>query len=68
MEKSGLGQVLALVGLIVFVLTGVGRQRTRSRSPQSSPLSPALQRWQRWGTIAAIALILAGLILMATGK
>jgi uncharacterized membrane protein len=67
MEKSGLGQVLALVGLIVFVLTGVGRQRTRSRS-QSSPPSPTLQRWQQWGTIAAIALILAGLVLMATGK
>ena len=67
MEKSGLGQILALVGLIIFVLTGVGRQRSRARS-QSSPPSPAFQRWQQWGTIAAIVLILAGLVLMTTGK
>jgi uncharacterized membrane protein len=67
MEKSGLGQILALVGLIVFVLTGVGRQRSRRRS-QSQPPSPTFQLWQRWGTIAAIALILAGLVLMTTGK
>jgi uncharacterized membrane protein len=67
MEKSSLGQVLALVGLIVFVLTGVGRPRSRSRS-DSQPPSPNYQRWQQWGTIAAIALILAGLVLMTTGK
>jgi uncharacterized membrane protein len=67
MGKSGLGQVLALVGLIVFVLTGVGRQRTRTRS-QAPPPSPTFQRWQKWGTFAAIALILAGLVLMAASK
>jgi Na+-transporting methylmalonyl-CoA/oxaloacetate decarboxylase gamma subunit len=67
MEKSGLGQVLALLGLIVFVLTGVGRQQSRRRS-QSQPPSPIFKLWQQWGAIAAIALILAGLVLMVTGK
>jgi uncharacterized membrane protein len=67
MEKSGLGQILALVGLIVFVLTGVGRQRSRSRSQASTP-APGLQPWQKYGTIAAIALIILGLVLMTMGK
>jgi uncharacterized membrane protein len=67
MEKSGLGQILALVGLIVFVLTGVGRQRHQSRA-QASPPSPTFQHWQKYGTIAAIALIIAGLVLMTMGK
>ena len=67
MEKGGLGQVLALVGLIVFVLTGVGRRQSRRR-PQSQPSAPVLQRWQQWGTLIAIALILVGLVLMATAK
>jgi uncharacterized membrane protein len=67
MEKSGLGQILALVGLIVFVLTGVGRQRSRSRS-QAPPPSPTLQLWQKYGTIAAIVLIIVGLVLMNMSK
>lgn len=67
MDKGGIGQVLALLGLIVFVLTGVGRQQSRRRS-RSQPPSPAFQRWQQWGTLAAVALILSGLVLMATAK
>jgi uncharacterized membrane protein len=67
MEKAGLGQILALVGLIVFVLTGVGRQKSRRRAQSPAP-SPAFQLWQKYGTIAAIALILAGLVLMTAGK
>jgi hypothetical protein len=67
MEKGGLGQILALVGLIVFVVTGVGRQKSRSR-PGSQPPSPAFQRWQRWGTFAALALMVAGLVLMALAR
>ena len=67
MEKSGLGQILALVGLIIFVLSGVGRQRSRKGS-QGPPPSPAFQLWQKYGTIAAIVLIAVGLLLMAMGK
>ena len=68
MEKSGLGQILALVGLIIFVLSGVGRQRSRKGSQQGPPPSPAFQLWQKYGTIAAIVLIAVGLLLMAMGK
>jgi hypothetical protein len=67
MEKGGLGQILALVGLVVFLLTGLGRQRSRRR-PQAPGPSPASQRWQKWGTVAAFGLIVAGLVLMATTK
>ncbi len=67
MDKSSLGQILALVGLIVFVFTGVGRQRSRSRAQASSP-SPTFHYWQKSGTIVAVALIIAGLVLMAMGK
>jgi uncharacterized membrane protein len=67
MEKSGLGQILAMVGLIIFVLTGVGRQKSQRRAQAPAP-SPAFQLWQRSGTIVAIALILAGLVLMAASK
>jgi uncharacterized membrane protein len=67
MEKGGLGQILALVGLIVLLITGLGRQQSR-RQPRSQPPSPAFRRWQQWGTFAAIALILAGLVIMAAAK
>ena len=67
MDKSGLGQILALVGLVIFVLTGVGRQRSRSRAQASSP-PPTFQHWQKSGTIVAVALIIAGLALMTMGK
>ncbi len=67
MEKGGLGQILALVGLIVFVLAGVGRQKSRRRA-QSPPPSSAFQLWQKWGTIGGLALIIAGLVLMAASK
>jgi len=65
METGGLGQFLALVGLIFLLLTGLGRQRARR---QQQTQSPAFQRWQRWGSIAAFGLILAGLLLMAWAK
>jgi len=60
MEKIGLGQVLALLGLILLLLIGLGRQRARG---QKRP-SPGFQRWQQWGSFAALALILIGLLLM----
>ena len=61
MEKIGLGQVLALLGLILLLLIGLGRQRARG---QKRPPSPTFQRWQQWGSFAALALILIGLLLM----
>ena len=61
MEKIGLGQVLALLGLILLLLIGLGRQRARG---QKRPPSPMFQRWQQWGGFAALALILIGLLLM----
>jgi hypothetical protein len=62
MEKIGLGQVLALLGLILLLLIGLGRQRARGQKQQPSPI---FQRWQQWGSYAALALILIGLLLMA---
>ena len=58
-------EVLALVGLVSLLLTGMGRQRARQRERQPSP---SFQRWQRWGSLAGLALILLGLFLMATAK
>jgi|WetSurMetagenome_2_1015567.scaffolds.fasta_scaffold275606_2 hypothetical protein len=67
MEKSSFGQILALVGLIVFVFSGIGRQRSRRRS-QAPPPAPTTKVWQKSGTIVAIALIIIGLVLMTMGK
>ncbi|MGQ9687767.1 MAG: hypothetical protein ACUVXF_03110 [Desulfobaccales bacterium] len=65
MEKGGLGQILALVGFIVLLLTGIGRQQARRRG---QPFSASFQRWQNLGGLAACALIIIGLILMALAK
>jgi threonine/homoserine/homoserine lactone efflux protein len=65
MEKGSFGQILALVGFILLLLTGVGRQQARRRQQQPSP---RFQRWQNLGTLAAFALIIIGLILMATAQ
>ena len=65
MKTGGLGQLLALVGLIFLLLTGMSRQRARR---QQQTTSPASQLWQKWGSIAAFGLILAGLLIMAWAK
>ncbi len=65
MEKGGLGQVLSLVGLIFLLITGMGRQRARSRQ---QPPTAGSQRWQKWASLAGFALIIVGLVLMATAK
>jgi hypothetical protein len=65
METGGLGQLLALAGLIFLLLTGMSRQRARRQ--QQTP-SPSFQRWQQWGSIAAFGLIIAGLLIMAWAK
>uniref|UniRef100_A0A7V4G845 Uncharacterized protein n=1 Tax=Desulfobacca acetoxidans TaxID=60893 RepID=A0A7V4G845_9BACT len=65
MEKIGLGQILAFVGLVVLLLTGVSRQQAR-RGPRR--LSPGFVLWQRWGRLAGLALVLGGLLLMTINK
>jgi len=65
MEQGGLGQVLSLVGLILLLISGVGRQQARQRQRQPSP---GFQRLQYWGSLAAFALIIIGLLLMAWAK
>jgi hypothetical protein len=61
MGTGNLGQILAIVGLILVVLTGWGRRRARQ---QGQAPSPALVKLQTWGSLAAFGLILAGLVLM----
>jgi len=53
------------MGLILLLLTGVGRQRARR---QQQPVSPAYQQWQFWGNIGAFGLLLIGLLLMTWAK
>ena len=65
MEKSGIGQIMALVGLILLLLSGLGRQQARR---QQQPSSPKPQQWQRWGNIAGLVLVLVGLFLWGWAK
>jgi len=65
MEKGGIGQILALVGLILLLLTGMGRQQARRQRQRPSPGFLLLQRW---GAYAAFGLLLAGLLIMALAK
>ncbi|MEW6386446.1 MAG: hypothetical protein AB1491_02885 [Thermodesulfobacteriota bacterium] len=60
-----LGEILALVGLVLLLFTGLGRQRQRKL--QQSP-SPGFLLWQRWGGIAAYACLVLGLLLMWAQK
>lgn len=65
MEAGGLGKILALAGLMLLLFTSVGRQQARR---QQQPPSPGFVLWQRWGRLAALGLVLVGLILMALAK
>jgi hypothetical protein len=60
MEKINLGQLLTIVGMVLFLITAWGRRQVRT---QRQP-SPGLVKLQNWGSLAAFALILAGLVLM----
>jgi len=60
-----LGQILALVGMVVLLLTSMSRQRAR-KSGQAS--TPGFFRQQRWMHAAAYGLILVGLMLMWAKK
>jgi hypothetical protein len=60
-----LGQVLALVGMVVLLLTGMSRRRARKLRQASTP---KFIREQRWMYGAAYGLILVGLMLMWAKK
>jgi uncharacterized membrane protein YidH (DUF202 family) len=56
-----IGHILALVGMVILILGGMGRQRARK---QGKHADPGFLRQQRWLYGAAYGLILAGLLLM----
>ncbi|MCK9376028.1 MAG: hypothetical protein M0P73_07765 [Syntrophobacterales bacterium] len=66
MENLKLGEIIALVGLVVLLVTGAGRRRVRQGK------LPAKQNLVKWlflrGDIVAFGLILAGLVLMYLRK
>lgn len=51
---------MALVGLILLLLSGMGRQKSRRQKEQSAPQLP---EWQRWGNYVGLALVLLGLLI-----
>ena len=55
------GQIVALVGMVLLILSGMGRQRARKEGKQRDP---AFLKKQRWLHGAAYGLILLGLYLM----
>lgn len=65
MESSTIGQLLALFGMILLMVTSLQRQSARRRKTR---LSPQALVWQKWGSLAAYALILVGLYLMLGQK
>jgi len=52
---------MALVGMVLLILSGVGRQRARKEGKLADPVYLKQQRWLHGG---AYGLILLGLILM----
>ena len=65
MSVVEIGQILALVGMVVLILSGMGRQRARKQGKQAAP---AFLKQQRWLHGAAYGLILVGLLLMWVKK
>jgi hypothetical protein len=63
MGTGKLGQILALIGLILVLITGWGRRRGRSGQKQSA--APTGIRYQFWAGLGGFLLILAGLVLMS---
>ena len=59
-----LGHLLALVGLFLLVLSGLGGRRGPARSLRVA----ARRRWQRWGQLAGLALVVMGLLVMWAQK
>ncbi len=66
MEQYGLGEIVALVGMVVLLLTGMGRRRVRQGK---LPAKENLVKWLVWrGDVVAFVIILAGLVLMYIKK
>lgn len=65
MATVEIGQILALVGMVVLILSGLGRQRARKEGKHADP---AFLKQQRWLHGAAYGLILVGLLLMWAKK
>ena len=61
MSTVEIGQILALVGMVLLILGGLGRQRARKAGKQADPGYLLQQRWLHG---AAYGLILVGLLLM----
>jgi hypothetical protein len=59
------GEILALVGMGVLLLSNMGRRRTRQGRP---PVKGRLTRMLGWGDFVAFGLILAGLVVMYIQK
>jgi uncharacterized membrane protein len=60
-----IGHILALVGMVVLILGGLGRQRARKLGKHADP---GFLRQQRWLHAAAYGLILLGLLLIWVKK
>ena len=58
------GEILALAGMGVLLLSNMGRRRTR----QGRPVKGGLIRMLAWGDFVAFGLILAGLVVMYLQK
>jgi len=64
MAGAQLGHLLALLGLFLLVLSGLGGRRRPVRSLRDA----ARKRWQRGGQLAGLTLVLAGLLVMWAQK
>ncbi|MBW1952213.1 MAG: hypothetical protein JRI50_01070 [Deltaproteobacteria bacterium] len=61
MDKTTLGSLLALIGMIILLVNNFMRRSARRRQVRMSPQTLA---WQKWGTVGASVLIFLGLYLM----
>ncbi|MDP3183593.1 MAG: hypothetical protein Q8M54_12375 [Desulfobaccales bacterium] len=65
MTTANLGQVLALVGFCLLILSRIGLRRSPRQRQAGTTTS---LRWQRWGDITACGLIVAGLLFMGVSR
>ncbi|MDD3581923.1 MAG: hypothetical protein PHW74_12990 [Desulfobacca sp.] len=65
MDKSHLGSLLALIGMIILLVNNFQRRSFRRRQVKMSSQALAMQKW---GTIVASVLIFVGLYLMIGRK